>query len=1320
MPHDQGLPQTGDSQEIGQDAYDCLRAKRPKGWQLTELGGVNDYGFDLQVQISVDQQVVHPFRLQLKGTRSPKLSADGSFLSIALSTSTLRYFDNTDEPVLLVLCDLSIVPEEPRDCPLYFVWIREELERIQLASIPLHQAEAVIRVPTLNALERSTDLVAEVRKRHRLSRVGHALDQSVAQKDPTLGSDDRVVMVEAITKGIASRGIVLAQALAEPATDFWVNPPRGSSAWLLTEARLAMASGRPPKCDELLGQASEQLATATSIEQAEYWHLMGRSCLVRGDDAGASKAFKTAAEVRSHAKHWSAWAESELRRRHRAERDVDFSDLLSALPADRDPSLLSVKARLLAASKKYDEAIALLDTFDGSESLAGRAVVETMFSKSTEALQACIAGLSANDKTDSNRLLFLILKARARFNIALQSAQQDSHCDDDALEDEIIPPSGPIGVDALLLKDAWNDIQEAVDAIEETRWVTNGEFVIDIWIAASSMLGRQKQIIARVLAAARMQPHQPELQLAAETLAAQCGDFAAALEANGRLPQSDTQVLRRASFLHELEKHRDCVELMAAHVATVNRSNQLFGRALVLAAISADVMARTDLVDSWRDILNGGDPESKAHAATLDYLLAKRRSPEQGDAPLSELLRIDEELGHPTATTLALFEVLDIGSRVEAERFIQVATRLRATFRLSPGMAQRIAVALATLAQWEQLLALCEEAEREFDVAGRAKAFHALALDQLGRSDDARIILESMLEDGVDDPLALNTYVNIMVRWGFTEKAKSAVELILEGAQARERRIECVQMLYKLEQHANSTSPRLLQLACRMGELTNQDDEAEEGAFLCMVIGATSFETVALSQSRIQDFQGRANAFFSKFPQSKIIWRIDLPTDGDGDQMIRALKSAVGITDEQEQARAEIEAKLQSGELPFPFAWRPRIAFGNVQDVVHLWEIAKTSAAHEKRFHLDMVKPPWEQRAAESFRSKTPLLDLLTLLILMDLGLLDKLFDFFPKVAIPQRTLRDLMKMSQAFSGSVYRSRCIALQDSLRSRLSQIIEPRGELPREDEQIPKSSRELKKLMETGEYILYSDDAVIRLWILEDKFNTDGLCTLDLLCALEETGALTVEDVAASLLQLCEWHVGIQIQLRHQLALIPPAAHNASSVVDATTSLRGSARFMSMANAMWGPHTDLMNSLQYIGAVVRELVHDSSISNAAVGAFVAIWIERITTTVDEGASAPLLAAEIVLFVAAPSRLSIGAMRRLWRIYLGVVEVAQGPLSRDVVVTALMLVGHQAGTLDKRISKENGTPQQEIGERLMLGFNYKSDAPLFFSAAYLQARR
>jgi hypothetical protein len=40
----------------------------------------------------------------------------------------------------------------------------------------------------------------------------------------------------------------------------------------------------------------------------------------------------------------------------------------------------------------------------------------------------------------------------------------------------------------------------------------------------------------------------------------------------------------------------------------------------------------------------------------------------------------------------------------------------------------------------------------------------------------------------------------------------------------------------------------------------------------------------------------------------------------------------------------------------------------------------------------------------------------------------------------------------------------------------------------------------------------------------------MCTLDLLCGLEEIGLLTTEEVATKLAQLCDWNVGIQIQLR----------------------------------------------------------------------------------------------------------------------------------------------------------------------------------------------
>lgn len=1313
MPHDDGLPQTGIAQEIGEDAHDCLRANRPRNWQLTELAGVNDFGFDLQVQLSVNQQVTHPFRIQLKGTRSPERSVDGSFISISLSTSTLRFFDNTGEPVLLVLCDLSVQPDEPRECVLYYVWVREELDRIQIASIPIAQKEAVIRVPTANVLNRKTDLIDEVRKQFRLSRAGQELDTSVAGMDPSLASEDRVLMVEAITKNIASRSIVFAQALAEPPTDIWVNPPHGSVAWLLTEAKSALASGHLAKCSEFLRQASECLVAASKLECAEFWYLTGRVHLVKREDDEASNAFKSALAAQPQSKYWAAWAESEMRRRFRVDRSQVFTDVIDMLPADADPVLLSVKARLLAASQKYDQAIALLDTLDGTESHAARAIIETMYSSPERAREACMDGIASEKLGAPSRLLFMILRARAQFKIALKSAHLDESNNFDS-EEETIPISGPVGVDVIALREAWADIQDAVCELDEIRWVSNGEFVIDIWIAAAGMLGKLEQTLPRVLAVARLKPHEAEFQSAAETIAAQCGDFQAALEANSRLPKSTTNSLRRVVLLHTLDKHRDCMELMATSIESYSRSHQIFCHALVLAALSADVMARNDRVNEWRNILLL-DVNGKAHEATLNYMLTRRQSVLKDDNALSNLINVDEQLAHPLPTTLLLVQELDPGSELHAEYFLAAAARIRSKARLSPLIAAKIGVALTTLRRWSDLLILCEDAGREFDAAGRIRAFQALALDQLGRSDEARVILESMLEGGDEDGLALNIYVNIMVRWGFTEKAKAATQLILERADSKQRRIDCVRALFSLEQQANPSSPHLVDLAFRMGTLVSKNDEVEEGSFLCMVLASTSFGAEELSEDRKREITVRSNRFFEQFPHSKILRRFDIPSDAGAEDILHSLKFAVGLSEEGEQRRMTFEADLKSGKLSIPFAWRPQLALRNVQDVIHLWELTKVSSAEEKHLHLNMVAEKWKQRPAKSLRLKPPLFDFHTLLVLEDLKILDKVFEFFPNVAIAQGTLVDLVNMSQPFAGSIFRQRCIDLQERLRPYIAQILQPQAKPTEFEERVPHSSRELQALAVTGDYVVYSDDFMMRIWLSQGRKNIRQMCTMDLLCGMEEEGFLTTEDVAKKVAQLCNWHVGIYIPLRHLLVLVPEAVRLASSVREAAELLRCSNHFMSIAQALWGAQRDSIACITNIGAALHSLVRDSGISDVTIQAIFSIWLDNANTRGDIPIPTEQLAAQAFVNAAALVELPVEVINRFWNIYLGMIDSEKISLGSEIRNKAISQVAKAAADLDRAVDDKREVPQSEFGERLKKGLEFNSIEWVTFSVAY-----
>ena len=517
--------------------------------------------------------------------------------------------------------------------------------------------------------------------------------------------------------------------------------------------------------------------------------------------------------------------------------------------------------------------------------------------------------------------------------------------------------------------------------------------------------------------------------------------------------------LRRAAFLHELGRHRDCVELIEKQATSLDRQHQLYGNALVLAALSANIVARADLVHAWSQQLDGSGDLS-AHHAVLDYLLAKESNKLDVEDALTALRQLDQQLGHPLPSTLILFQELNPGSKAQAESFLEVAQRIRERNRLSPAVATQICVALTTLERWPELLALCEESAREFDASPRIIAFKALALDMIGETEQAQQALEAMLDGGIADTLALNTYVNIMVRWGFTDQALSATEKILEGATGKPQQIQRIRLLFNLVQTTNPESSRLVDLAFRMGVLANQEDEVEEGVFLQMVLIGTAFGNATIAPHQHTEYLARAEKFFERFPDSNVIKRMEIAEGATGDEVLSIIKQGVGLTDERERIQQKIERQLQRGELSIPYALRPKRFLTSVHDLAHLWELTKRSGADDKKYHLNMVGTKWDVVPLADMRSRVPIIELPTLFVLRDLDLFDQLFGLFPKIAIAQGTLEDLSKLTQPFSGSVFREQCIDLQARLKKRVLQIAQPRAERQVKDSPLPRASHELR--------------------------------------------------------------------------------------------------------------------------------------------------------------------------------------------------------------------------------------------------------------------
>lgn len=1251
------LPQTSDSQDIGERARICLTARRPhasKGisWRLISLEGTDDFGLDFQVHTAVNQEVTDTFFIQLKGTESPKTNAADTHIAIQFETSTLRLYARISKPILLVLCDLSAAPD-PVDCPLYYVWAHEELRRIALDSLPGNQEKATVHFPKANRITAQTDFGAYLQHHLEVVAAARALDVGVAQARPNLSERERLELIKGVGKGIVDRSPALLDALAEPPQGVWIEPTQGSLAWHLRQAQEALRNGRIERAANELQAAEAMLPAAATKEAAIYWLLRARTSTTLGDHATARAAFQRAKDLDPTPKHVSAWAESELRAR-RVESGASMKDVEDALVGD-DPALKSARARLLAVQGRFDESNAVLDSFTGEEALSARAVVCMMQNKPELVLAACEAGLALpSDTKDSLRPLFLLLRARARFMLAAGQAAADYPGD-------YVPPSGVPGVDVPMLKKAWGEILEVVQCMNDTGWPSNGEFVADIWASTASMLGKQQETLPALAAAAKARPHIASLQSATESMAAQIGDFKLALEANARLPDCDIKHLRRIIFLHQLGRHRDCVRHVESHLHELDRQHEHFGPALAIAALSAHKLLRTELVGAWRHVL-GSQPALVPHQAVLEFMLAKEMNRLDTSAALAALQMRYRELGQPMAIALALFEELDPTDPAQAQHSVEVAARIQKVAVLPPSGAVQLGTALAALKRWEELLSLAKSHRDQFDPHTRMRAFEALALDRVGRTGEARAVLEQMIDAGMSDQMALNIYVNIMIRCGFTTEAMDVAERILESARNRREQMGCIRLLFNLEQTSNPKSARLLALAQEMGKLVDREDEAEEGVYLVMMLSGTSTADVAPTADEVAEFQRRADAFFDKWPDSNIIRQVQIREDASADELLASLNKLVGTDPARLEFRRKLETQLQQGTQPIPFAWRPKLALSNVHDVVHLWEVSKTSHADDRKYHLTMTGPNWQPVPLSQLQGRIPLLDLTALLVLDDLGLLDRLFDVFPKVAAAQGTLEHLASLIQVFSGSPASRRCVQLQDSLKTYMDRIEQPSAE-DVETDRFGDGSEEIAVLCRTGRYTLYSDDVLFRIYAAAGS-PLASMCTCDLLAALEEAGLIDESAAARCLAALCQWHVGLSIEPRHQLAAVPPGLHSARSVQAGVDVLAADQTSSAIVNAVWDIRGDFKAQAAHVSGIIRMLVQQPEWSSRSVAAYASQWFSKAALRPDvKWDQAAMRTAVVSLAVTNGPALDDRAMRKLWDTYLDLVSFHFGDRMDEV---------------------------------------------------------
>jgi tetratricopeptide (TPR) repeat protein len=1306
------LPQENDGQRIGRLADQCFQANRPTSWRVDATDGDGDFGYDYQLQIVDSGLVKDIFRAQLKGTTRPTLNSAGTEFSVPIKVSTANYYARATEPVLLILCDLTVDPAHPKNCHLYWQWIHDDLRRIRENGVPEGQGSVTFHVPVANNLDDSTNLSGHIARFRQLAQIGDQIDVIVARDKPTLTSYERAEFASKIVPNLERKSAALIDALTDDSQSSWVDAPAGTLPWQLKEASSALKSGSVEGARRALDAAAGLLENAKPLENADYWHEVGRLRSFMLDDAGARDAFAEACKFSDDLeRHIVPWAETEMRLRLRGvAAPCDFSDVIARLQGS-SPAVAAIRARLTAAEGRYKDAIAITDPIEGPERHFARAIIFSMQSKWNESIDACEAGLNDRLTRSATKQLFLILRARARFSMALGAI-------DFGVEPEmILPISGPAGTSPDLLRAAWNDIAEAITAFRSAGWPTNVEFISDLWPALAGMLGLQKQTLPLLKEAGAARPTLRILQLGLETIAAQVGDFGLALEANARQPENERNLLQRIVLLHMAGRHHECVSLMEAKRGSLSDDHPMLGYAMAHAIFSAEKCIRPELAKRWTEEL-GTKTELTAHNALFNYFRTVSKQLLAKDIALAELIAKYESLGRPLFIAKHLINELDGMDEKQAAQCVEIAVALKSAQMLDIDDSTRLAQALTTLHRWDDLLELSKQALNQFEGNDRLSAIGAIALDNLGRTAEAHELLKGLVEKADPDDLAMAIYIRIASRSGFADQAMAAIEKVYEGEKAKPKQLECLRHLFSLLELSDPKNPRLIEISWAIGQIADQADEIQEGIFLTTMLAATLIVNEPLSEEKKAAFNNRMVAFTTNFPNSRILKRATLPDNASAGDLMRILDEVTGSDEGQRQWRRKIQAELHHGTAPIPYAWRPRQVLDGISDVATLWEVSKQSSWNDRQLHLTMALNDWQQTPLAKLRGQVPLLDLLTLMVVADLDLIDAMFKLFPRIAIGKATLLELQTLLSPMSGSPFRSKLLSLQATLKERFQNIEQPSAEPSGENLSVKwrLNCEEIVEIIKTtNRYMVYSDDVLFRIYANPPTNNPPSICTLDLLYALDEAGILSAKEVANRIATLCSWRVGkLVIAMRYQLAILPDTLGSAKSISAAIDVLMADHLCNAMFMGIWDTGKPFGELQGHAGFIVRELVDDDRNSLQSVAALAGFWIGKVKLHTEAPVPIERMAALLIMQAAFVDRpLGPNGARRLWGVYQGLIQNEHGIyMDHDKERRSIQVIGEVAAETDQRQSL---TGERSLRTRLAKGLTEGTSEYDLFTNAY-----
>lgn len=304
-------------------------------------------------------------------------------------------------------------------------------------------------------------------------------------------------------------------------------------------------------------------------------------------------------------------------------------------------------------------------------------------------------------------------------------------------------------------------------------------------------------------------------------------------------------------------------------------------------------------------------------------------------------------------------------------------------------------------------------------------------------------------------------------------------------------------------------------------------------------------------------------------------------------------------------------------------------------------------------------------------------------------------------------------------SGSPFREKCRSLQEHLKHRFQKIEQPSIDPPDEDSfrSARWYSEEVAEIIKARRYMLYTDDAIFRLYANPPSENPPSICTLDLLLAADQAELLSARQVAEKIATLCSWRVGLRIPTRYQYAILPDGLDHTRTIAEGIEMLRADILCNAMFSGIWEFGKEFTQLQLHAGSIISELVRNPANSIHSITALAGFWLSKVRFN-EKAPTPPIrLLAVMIVQAALIHELEQPAARRLWSVYRSLTEVEHGNRMEDKEYREsidILAKETSSADIELRLSGENS-----MFSRLSKGLTEGTSDSEYYASSYSAER-